>query len=400
MRCCLQNTTAVLHLLAQGNFSAASGLFAGAYAEVAANSWLLGSVSEDRSSAKQGGETEGHILNGALQGGTELARLALNLPVAFLQTLSTASSMLSQVVVFLTALFYLLAAKDSCLDVLGEILMVIDQKKVIFGISELVVRAVLISALKMSAFHALLTWLLYSWGQVPVVVVPTVLSALVALVPVVSPVWSVSVWAAVYLWAQNEKASAAGALVVNFAVWWQVPAVIYAEIPESNPWLTGLSVVLGIGHFGAAGVVLGPMLASVPLVCFNLMRLFNEDHAQDHSPKTPTYQRRKSVFTIYRHQGEDPDAEPKESSGSVASRGEAKEARSAQLPTLPRTPPRTAEVEVREDFAEEEVQRDSDSAEGTEPSCEAESMCSGPADLQPASTDQVQLRKRRGKVSS
>ena len=47
----------------------------------------------------------------------------------------------------------------------------------------------------------------------------------------------------------------------------QVPTVIYAEIPEANAWLTGLGVVLGVGQFGLAGVVLGPLLASVPLIC-------------------------------------------------------------------------------------------------------------------------------------
>lgn len=43
--------------------------------------------------------------------------------------------------------------------------------------------------------------------------------------------------------------------------------MIYAEIPEANAWLTGLGVVLGVGQFGLAGVVLGPLLASVPLIC-------------------------------------------------------------------------------------------------------------------------------------
>ena len=56
---------------------------------------------------------------------------------------------------------------------------------------------------------ALFTWLLYSFGQLPIVVVPTVLSAILALVPKVSPVWSVSFWAAVYLWLHSQKICAA-----------------------------------------------------------------------------------------------------------------------------------------------------------------------------------------------
>eukprot|EP00913_Durusdinium_trenchii_P022261 g20915.t1 len=92
---------------------------------------------------------------------------------------------------------------------------------------------------------------------------------------VVSPVWSVSFWAAVYLWLHGKWITAAVYLLLNVAVWWQVPTVIYAEIPEANAWLTGLGVVLGVGQFGLAGVVLGPLLASVPLICYNLVKLFN-----------------------------------------------------------------------------------------------------------------------------
>ena len=320
-----------------------------------------------------------------------------------------------------------------------EFLRVVDHKQVIFKITERVMRAVLVSAMKMSAFHvsqcfaavfsnsnsfngyqlmvydiednflwklpggcfdfhgqlvdqALFTWLLYSFGQLPIVVVPTVLSAILALVPKVSPVWSVSFWAAGYLWlhghwicaavplgfilqsmfhlfGQQMHANACSGrcaavkmifshikvygvciptsscftvlhlqhanvmkfhphvllhewlilligfscmlvrkmilfrhwphmapyhmatldfplnwspryLLLNLAVWWQVPTVIYAEIPEANAWLTGLGVVLGVGQFGLAGVVLGPLLASVPLICHSAILLGHVDQGR------------------------------------------------------------------------------------------------------------------------
>lgn len=294
----LENTTALLRLVAQGNFSDAIGLVQDAYAEVASASSLLGGGDENRTTIT--------MLGGALHGSTFVARLTMHGTIVFMHVLTMASSMLGQAIVFLTALFYLLASRVSCLEVMGEILMVIDPSQVIFRLSELVVRAVLFSALKMSAFHALFTWLLYSWGSIPVVVVPTVLSALVALVPVVSPVWSVSMWAAVYLWVHENNISAAIAFAANLAVWWQVPTVIYAEIPESNPWLTGLSVVLGIGQFGVAGVVLGPLIASVPLICFNLVKFFNEKRFEaeaSHSTSPPipiaTPRRQSTLLTLY-----------------------------------------------------------------------------------------------------
>eukprot|EP00439_Symbiodinium_sp_Y106_P082516 s989_g21.t4 len=273
MKQMLQNTTAVLRHLAGGNVSGAASLLPFVYSEVAAVSSMMGLGA---GGAQQSSTAEA-LKDGAAYGGTLLAKFTYSVPLALLDTLASASSLLGQAVVFVTALFYLLSAKESCLAVVGEFLRVIDQKQVIFRISERVMRAVLVSAMKMSAFHALFTWLLYSFGELPVVVVPTVLSAVLALVPKVSPVWSVSIWASVYLWWQGDKAWAIVYGALNFAVWFQVPTVIYAEIPESNAWLTGLGVVLGVGQFGLAGVVLGPLLASVPLICFNLVKLFNTD---------------------------------------------------------------------------------------------------------------------------
>eukprot|EP00434_Breviolum_minutum_P023894 symbB.v1.2.021084.t1/scaffold1805.1/size100715/3 len=290
MKHALKNTTAVLRGLAAGNLTDIASLLSGAYAEVSS----ISSLFKDGPAQS----TAEALKDGAAFGGTLLAKLTYFLPRVLLDLLSSASCVLGQTVVFLTALFYLLSAEESCLAVVGEFLRVVDHKQVIFKITERVMRAVLVSAMKMSAFHALFTWLLYSFGQLPIVVVPTVLSAILALVPKVSPVWSVSFWAAVYLWLHSQKVCATLYFLLNLAVWWQVPTVIYAEIPEANAWLTGLGVVLGVGQFGLAGVVLGPLLASVPLICYNLVKLFNTLQWQQAATETPPA-KRPSLFTLH-----------------------------------------------------------------------------------------------------
>lgn len=289
MQHALRNTTAVLHGLVAGNWTDIASLLSGAYSEVSSISSLLKGDSSQSSAAEA-------LKDGAAYGGTLFVQLTYFLPRVLLDLLSSASCALGQFVVFMTALFYLLSAEESCLAVVGEFLRVVDHKQVIFKITERVMRAVLVSAMKMSAFHALFTWLLYSFGQLPIVVVPTVLSAILALVPKVSPVWSVSFWAAVYLWLHGKWITAAVYLLLNVAVWWQVPTVIYAEIPEANAWLTGLGVVLGVGQFGLAGVVLGPLLASVRLICYNLVKLFNTLQWQQ---ATETPAKRRSLFTLH-----------------------------------------------------------------------------------------------------
>eukprot|EP00435_Cladocopium_sp_Y103_P064063 s136_g25.t1 len=307
MKHALRNTTALLRGLAAGNLTDIASLLSGAYAEISSiSSWF-------KDDATQSSTAEA-LKDGAAHGATLLARLTYFLPRVFLDMLSSASSALGQTIVFMTALFYLLSAEESCLAVVGEFLRVVDQNQVIFAITEKVMRAVLVSAMKMSAFHALFTWLLYSFGQLPIVVVPTVLSAILALVPKVSPVWSISVWAAGYLWLHNQRICAALYFFVNLAVWWQVPTVIYAEIPEANAWLTGLGVVLGVGQFGLAGVVLGPLLASVPLICYNLVKLFNTlqwHQATESSIKRP------SLFNL--HKDFLPNASPRGRAASMRS---------------------------------------------------------------------------------
>ena len=49
-----------------------------------------------------------------------LLRLTYFLPRVFLDMLSSASSALGQTIVFMTALFYLLSAEESCLAVVGD----------------------------------------------------------------------------------------------------------------------------------------------------------------------------------------------------------------------------------------------------------------------------------------
>lgn len=326
-----RNTTACLKLILSGNVTEARDLITGAYAETVAFATLIGLLAP-------GSETEGHAqwLAGALPGWAWEAKSLMNRGLALFLApfnlgswmVATALSSAGQAIVFLTALFYLLSAKASCLLVIGEFLCVVDPSQNTARISERVVRAVLLSALKMSAFHAMFTWLLFSFcqlrGCVQIVMVPTVLSALMAFLPVVSPVL-VSACVPPLFWYNNHTVSAVLAAVANIFVWWQVPTAIYEEIPESNSWLTGLSVVLGIRQFGVAGVVLGPMIASVPLIVFNLLKHFNRRQDAD----AATVQRQGRLSTDDAEQVAAPLRTPASSSSSR---------RPAQMRDLQRSP--------------------------------------------------------------
>ena len=48
--------------------------------------------------------------------------------------------------------------------------------------------------------------------------------------------------APIYFAVLGQGLRLAVSFVLNFAVWWWVATAIYQEIPDSNPWLTAMSV--------------------------------------------------------------------------------------------------------------------------------------------------------------
>eukprot|EP00397_Hematodinium_sp_SG-2012_P005815 GEMP01005839.1.p1 GENE.GEMP01005839.1~~GEMP01005839.1.p1 ORF type:complete len:795 (+),score=139.79 GEMP01005839.1:303-2687(+) len=257
-------TTNLIRSLAQGNFTAAASIAPNAYAEIMA---LHDSFSS--------GEISNAIVTAVLSSSTSLLRVMAFAIVLVLHWLASAFDFIIQALVFLTALFYLLRAQRSVLDYLDQLLQVIDSSGTLFDCCDRALRAVLVSALKMSLFHSGFTFLLFSFNELPVVFVPTALTTLISLVPLVPPV-IVPALSVPYLWMHGHMFQSGVAFLLSFCVWWSVPASIYAEIPKSHPWLTGLAVVLGVSHFGVRGAVLGPLLVTVPLICAELLVVFNE----------------------------------------------------------------------------------------------------------------------------
>lgn len=127
---------------------------------------------------------------------------------------------------------------------------------------ERVLRAILYSAMKMAIFYSLYTWLIYSTLELPLVVIPTCLAGAMALVPIIDPIFVAGVAPLYVAFTHPElrwSVHCLGWILANGVVWWNVTWAIYTEIPESNPWLTGLGVALGLAQFGLKGIVIGPV---------------------------------------------------------------------------------------------------------------------------------------------
>ncbi|CBZ55581.1 conserved hypothetical protein [Neospora caninum Liverpool] len=241
--------------------------------------------------------------------------------------LSGAAGKAKEAVVFFSALYYLLCSSRSCLEYLEELLCIVDPSCIVSHSINRGLRAILYSSFKRFWFYSLFTWFVYESAGMPVVYVPTAVSGLLALLPLLPPE-SVSVIPCLVLWwGRGEEAvldaqtlaaaaspgrreetsagfsgTAAGAwwavlsvaagsqrklgavtlLAANAVVWWNVTTAIYREIPDSNPWLVGLSVALGLSTFGMKGIIIGPVLATIPLIVLTAAAKFSERRTREH----------------------------------------------------------------------------------------------------------------------
>ncbi|KAF4742988.1 hypothetical protein FOZ63_000408 [Perkinsus olseni] len=179
-----------------------------------------------------------------------------------------------------TALYYLLQSEQGGLhDYMATVLQVIDPSFYLYNIVRRALKAILYSAIKMSLFHAVYTWLVFSVFDCPVAYIPACIAFIIGLLPVVSPCL-VSFFIVPYIFLSYDRGMAqicgAIAAVLNFLVWWYVGPAIYSEIPDANPWMSAVAVGLGVSWFGARGVILGPAIATVP---FTLYTVASEWHA-------------------------------------------------------------------------------------------------------------------------
>lgn len=211
----------------------------------------------------------------------------------------SAFDLLFQFAVFVGALYALLCSSKSTLDLVDEVLFFVDPSAILSASVNEKIRAILFSSVKKVWFYSLFTWLIFESTGMPVVYVPTAVSSLLALLPLLPPE-AISFLPSVVLWFHKEaeqggggppgawgswlasphRLAALGVCGANALVWWNVTTSIYREIPDASPWLVGLSAALGLSTLGLKGIILGPVLATMPLIVISAASKFNERHVR------------------------------------------------------------------------------------------------------------------------
>ena len=175
-----------------------------------------------------------------------------------------------QAFIYITVLFLLLQSNVGLYRYAAVMLHFVDPSQMLYRSIHKALRAILISSIKMAVFHACFVYLLFSFFECPLVVIPTVAAFILGMVPVISPVVVAAIPLPIFAYANGDLASAMAVFFLCFLVWWFVGTAIYAEIPDSSVWVTTFSVGLGISLFGPRGVVIGPAIATIPFALYSL----------------------------------------------------------------------------------------------------------------------------------
>ncbi|XP_065207429.1 transmembrane protein 245 [Planococcus citri] len=190
----------------------------------------------------------------------------------------TVFSLIIDLIIFLTALFYLL---NSSSDVYKPVEFLAKMSptygtKLALAIERSVAEVFMVSS-KLSLFYGLYTWFLHNLFQMHIVYVPTVIAALLAAVPVL-PTYIVCLPGVLDLWLLQENTVGAILLfLLQFAPTNLVDAAIYEDIHGGHPYLTGLGMAGGVLCFGIEGAIVGPLILCFMLVIINFCAALMRD---------------------------------------------------------------------------------------------------------------------------
>ncbi|CAD5213405.1 unnamed protein product [Bursaphelenchus okinawaensis] len=178
-----------------------------------------------------------------------------------------------EIIVFLTAVYYLLASStDQWLPLhwISKATPKLQGQNGQLNIAKAIesaISGVFVLSAKMAIFYGLYTYFVHMLFGLNIVFVPSLVAAMFAAVPIVPP-YIVAVFGLIELYLVRGE----GAATVFFAAASVAPLMFadtafYREVKSSHPYVTGLAIIGGITWIGLEGAVIGPII----LCCFLIL---------------------------------------------------------------------------------------------------------------------------------
>ena len=136
------------------------------------------------------------------------------------------------------------------------------------------IKGVFECSIKISFYHMLFTWLMLNSFNIHFEFITSLLAGVMSLIPLFSP-WLLSIPVTLFLIFFDNYIKALLFPVIYIWISNTVFTDIYQKNIDVHPYITGLSVFLGIYAFGIKGIIYGPLLVCLVLIIYEITKESN-----------------------------------------------------------------------------------------------------------------------------